>query len=605
MFKKRFSVLIFMIITAMVLLTSGCGQNLPDNIVNASEEEFPATSSPVAQEKTVKAFDLTFFDVSEVIHVNQTGYYPDELKRFYLSSQKTNFYIVNVSNSNVVYSSETTETKKDDICGEDVCIGDFSSLSEEGTYCIVIPELGKSYSFDINKEAYKKLSQTVLKMFYYHRSDINLLEEYAGIWSRKAVNYKNAVLFGNTNIKKNVSGRWYNGSGYGKYTIPATKAVQDLMLAYEMFPSLFGDDLNIPESGNGIPDILDEVKYELQWLRKMQDSQNGGVYHKATFNNPSTIDTTIESTKDNEIYLLPISSTATADFAAVMAKAYLLYKDIDSNFANECLVASKKAWSWLEQNEFTPLFKNPPEITTLEYSDFSDLDERLWASVELYKATLEEGYHDYIMEKTSIIMQDVYTYKANIDINNVALYGLIDYLLMDSEKTDKMLRSSIQAYVVNGANQIMRTAISNSFNVGLQEDQYKYGSNMMVMNSAMYLIIANKIKPNQEYINVAYQQFNYILGANPINKSYISGIGTNTVQNPFHSISHSDSIKDPIPGMLVGGPNMDLTDETSKQTLSGVYPQKCYFDNFLSDSTNSVSIAWNSSMVFVSFFFTK
>ena len=105
----------------------------------------------------------------------------------------------------------------------------------------------------------------------------------------------------------------------------------DLLIAYDANPELFSDSIGIPESGNGVPDVLDEVRYELEWMLKMQDSQTGGVHHKVSCENfPGYV---MPETETDELIVTPVSTTATADFCASMAMAYEYYQKFDKDFA--------------------------------------------------------------------------------------------------------------------------------------------------------------------------------------------------------------------------------------------------------------------------------
>lgn len=143
-----------------------------------------------------------------------------------------------------------------------------------------------------------------------------------------------------TDQKIDVSGGWHDAGDYGRYVVAAAKAVADLMYAYEANPEIYSDNIGIPESGNGTPDILDEVRYELEWMLKMQDKSDGGVYHKVTCDTfPGYV---MPEKETKPLIVMPKSTTATADFAASMAMAYEFYKDIDADFAAKCLDAAKK-----------------------------------------------------------------------------------------------------------------------------------------------------------------------------------------------------------------------------------------------------------------------
>lgn len=153
-------------------------------------------------------------------------------------------------------------------------------------------------------------------------------------------------VYGTTDEYIDVSGGWHDAGDYGRYTVPAAKTVADMLYAYQANPALFGDDVGIPESGNGVPDILDEAKYALTWMLKMQDPETGGVHHKVTCENfPGYV---MPEQETGELIVTPVSTTATGDFCGAMALASEFFGESDPNFAATCLDAAKRhGISWM------------------------------------------------------------------------------------------------------------------------------------------------------------------------------------------------------------------------------------------------------------------
>ena len=174
-----------------------------------------------------------------------------------------------------------------------------------------------------------------------YRQRCGIAVESGGVFDHPECHTGNATIYGDTSGKTvDVSGGWHDAGDYGRYTVSTAKTIADLLNSYQDF-GVEDDEMGIPESGNGIPDILDEARVGLDWMLKMQDPETGGVYHKVTcavF--PETIAPEEET---DELILAPISVTATADFAACLAKASVMYKDIDADFSTEALAAAEKA----------------------------------------------------------------------------------------------------------------------------------------------------------------------------------------------------------------------------------------------------------------------
>ena len=277
-----------------------------------------------------------------------------------------------------------------------------------------------------------------------------------------------------------MSGGWHDAGDYGRYVSPGATAVADLLLAWEDFgPSLGRDDLGIPESGNGVPDLLDEIRYELEWMLKMQ-AQDGSVYHKVTgLNFPGTVMPTEER---EPLYLMKPSTTATGSFAAVMAMSHTAYLPYDKAFADACLAAAERAWEKLKDKEFRGTFRNPKDVLTGEYSDGKDTDERCWAAVALYRATGRQEYLTAFEERLGALKRVPYGYGWD----NVGDFANRLYLSLDAAVTDGASVQRIKDDVTQRAEEML--ALSLEDGRLLAGDGYPWGSNMAISNNAMHLL---------------------------------------------------------------------------------------------------------------------
>ena len=171
---------------------------------------------------------------------------------------------------------------------------------------------------------------------------------------------------------------------------PGAKAAADLLLAYQAAPALFGDGTGIPESGNGVPDLLDEARWELEWMLKMI-RPDGAVYHKVTC--AGFCGMVPPHMEREETVISPVSTTATGDFAGTFALASRVYAVFDPAFAKDCLDAARRTYAFLRSSPPLP-FHNPQGVTTGEYDDNCDTDERFFAAASLFSATGERSYFD-------------------------------------------------------------------------------------------------------------------------------------------------------------------------------------------------------------------
>lgn len=322
------------------------------------------------------------------ITVNQIGYLPDAHKTFICAGEGGAFEIVREADGQAVYHGETGPPLYDEASGITVSRGHFTACSEEGSYFVRLNG-ETSASFAIGHNPYAELHSGLLKSFYYFRCGMELEEPFAGPWKHAACHTAEGIVYGEPDRKQDSSGGWHDAGDYGKYTGPGAKAAADLLLAYEFAPQAFQRPIPLPETDGLAPDVLHECRYELEWLLKMQDERTGGAFHKLTTKQFPALDVMPEDDRA-ELYFMPVSAAATGCFAGVMALAARVYRPYDEAFASRCLAAAERAWEWLERHPAAPEnpgFKNPADVATGEYGDPVDLDERYWATGELFRTT--------------------------------------------------------------------------------------------------------------------------------------------------------------------------------------------------------------------------
>jgi endoglucanase len=540
------------------------------------------------------------------ILVNQVGYLPDQIKIAYFTQQADSFFVIKKDNNQIVFKGKPVLHKiNDPSTGLTIYTGDFSLLNKPGIYQIKTNLQDTSYSFLIASDVFKNVFYKSLKGFYFQRCGTALLAANAGIYARPACHLNDATFHSSTGKTGSTSetGGWHDAGDFGKYVVNAGISVGTLLMAYELFPNNFiSDTLNIPESGNFVPDILDEVRYELNWLLKMQDTADGGVYFKVT---PQNFAGFIMPNKDNSIrYIYQKSSAATGDFAAMMAEAARIYLPFDSAFSSKCLIAAKKAWLFLQANpNIVPQggFHNPPGTGTGEYGDGNDSDERLWASSELFVTTGDSIYNVYF--------QNHYTnnglFSSLMSWSNVSMLAQLAYLTSKQPAANEQIVNTLKSAFKNYCNNIVNYASTDGLNVSITQYEYFWGSNSQVLNNAIALIIGYSIFGDKDFYNTALEQFNYILGCNANNICYITGVGSKYPLHPHHRPSASDGILEPIPGLMAGGPDKGRDDPVLDSVYnSSTPPALCYIDNQGSYASNEIAINWNAPLVFVAGYFS-
>lgn len=522
------------------------------------------------------------------IYVNQTGYMSTFIKR--CTAVNTTSYSL--------YNSENHLVKKGNVCtsfdknsGDNAAEIDFSDVRDSGTYYFTDDSGNKSCSFSISDFPYENLLKDACRMFYFQRCGCELDVKYAGAYKHCACHTSPVTLLSNSARSFDCSGGWHDAGDYGKYITAGAVAVGHLLYAYELCPESFEMSLDIPESGNHIPDILNEVRYELEWFLKMQD-EDGGVHHKCT----SMYHTGFVMPEDDNLPFIvtDVSSLATGDFVAVMSAASRIYAKFDSEFSDKTRKAAEKSFEWLCKNpEF--IFKNPPECTTGTYEDFCDVDERMWACAEYYRLTGDRRATDFINSA------------LNMKINTTALgwgdvggFASIAILTAPHSVFSDDLIQNISTKWIEEASRLCSVSSSNSYGIAFHTFDFGWGSNMTVLTNAMILSFAHKLTGESRFLDAAIQQTDYILGRNAMNISYVTGYGENAFRNPHNRPTYADNIDDPIPGYVSGGPNRNPCDPDACALIpEGSAPMKCYADVWGSYSTNEITIYWNSPLVFV------
>ncbi len=561
------------------------------------------------------AADTTDTEANNIVTLDQVGYLTDASKTVYVkdASEADTFALLDAESGETVWEGKLEEPVFDEATQVSVSAGDFSEVTRPGTYQIQWGE-NLSYPFVISEDPYSDVWTEAVKMLTRHRCGVETDPAVVGEkWAHPACHTTEATVYGTTE-KKDVSGGWHDAGDYGRYVVSAAKTVMDLLLAYEDF-GLDSDELGIPESGNGVPDLLDETRFELEWMLKMQNEKNGGVYHKVTC--ASFPDMVAPELETAELILSPISTTATADFAGTLAKAAAVYRDVDPAFADTCYEAAKKAYDYVDGTHDTEGFHNPSDISTGEYPDSNTTDEMFFATAQLY---LTAASADPASDRAKL---DASHYAVRLKENfktgnatglgwaDMGSYGLYDLAKLDSDVTDPtagtenstelddeltIIAEASRKALVTFADGLLQARQKDGYHQTMGRN-YPWGSNMTVANNGMTLLFASRLTGDDKYTAQAADQLHYLLGANALAECFVSGFGTASPQHPHHRPSVAAG--QPMPGMLAGGPDGSLEDPYAKNVLDGKAPALCWTDSDQSYSTNEVTVYWNSPMIYL------
>ena len=542
---------------------------------------------------------------------NQIGFYPNGTKMAVVinAEDASKFFILSVNKKDTFYQGKLSAQVKSLYSSATTKSANFSTFKKLGEYVLFVPSVGYSSPFKINKNIYKEVAKASVKAFYFQRASMPLEKQYAGIWARKE-GHPDSVVYIHPSASSNnraanavisSKGGWYDAGDYNKYIVNSGITMGTMMSAYEDFSAYF-DTLktNIPEGNNGVPDLLNEVAYNLRWMLTMQDTEDGGVYHKCTNANFDAM--VMPDAAIAKRYVVQKSTAASLDFAAVTAQANRIFKKFSKQLpgmADSCLKASKRAWDWAvknpvikyDQNEMNKHFL--PKIVTGDYGDKNFKDEFFWAAAELLTTTMDTAYTAYI--KTNDV--NLITLPSWNNVDMLGCYTLLRFRKQLSTVANDQIKT-IQKKLIDMADNMISNGGNKAFATifGQSKNDFVWGSSAVAMNQSILLINAYLLTNNKKYFIPAISNMDYVLGRNATGYSFITGFGSKSTMHPHHRPSVADNIVEPIPGLLAGGPNPGMQDKcfyANKET------ETAYTDDDCAYASNEIAINWNAPLVYV------
>lgn len=532
-------------------------------------------------------------EASDAIVVDQIGYEPGTQKQALLRMDAATFQLTTLEGE-VVFEGEPSGAKAWSLSGDTVRIADFSAFETPGTYRVTVPGKAVSAPFEIGSNLYRSLASAALKSYYYARCGADIPETYGGKWHRKGGHPDTLVLVHASAADEHrpegtpiaSPGGWYDAGDYGKYIVNSSITTWTLLMSAALNGAFHEEqNLNIPESGDMLPDILNEALVNLSWMMTMQDPHDGGLYHKLTtkaFDGFIMPDAT-----SAQRYVVQKSTPASLDFAATMAAASRVLKQHGlTDLAGEMEDRAVRAWAWAEEHPDV-FYRQPEDISTGAYPDSSLVDERFWAASELYLTTGENRYKEVLL--------DQYAPPVTPKWDVVNTLGAISLLTSEKRGEFGAFEHDFLAY----AARLIQRETSNPYRIST--DAFAWGSNSDVANDGMLKLVAFQLSNDAAYVASARNDLHYLLGRNATAYCFVTGFGSKSPRHPHNRIMAADGIDDPIPGYLVGGPNtIVLTDCEPEHVSRSSYPAASYTDTQCSYSTNETAINWNAPLVFLS-----
>lgn len=527
----------------------------------------------------------------ETIFLNQIGYAPSSKKKATLNASADNIYLVDAHTGKALLSFPVVFAGYSEGAGEETWEVNFSALKTPGEYRLVLEDARSSALFTVGYNVLSGLRRDLMRMFYFQRCGTELTEECAGVFHHPFCHMSLARSLPSASVKRDLTGGWHDAGDYGRYVGPGAVALSHLLYAFEMYPQVMSGTLDIPESGGSLPDVLAECKWELDWLLKMQDG-SGGAYHKLTTYQHSSF---IMPEKDlGELFYFPVSSMATGNLVAIMAQAARVYAPYDAQYAQKLKASAQLGWRWLQDNPRLVSFTNPKDCNTGEYGDNSDLDERLWAAAEMKRlmgAEFDAGDLEAALKKVG---------SSDLGWANVGGLALFSVLTDPANTAGEAVKSQCEQSLRMACDYYLALSDKEGYGVAMSKDDYVWGSNMLVLNRGMLLMLGASALDNEAYSACASRQMDYLLGCNALGVSYVTGWGEGAYTSPHNRPLVAKPSLGAIPGQVSGGPNGVPADPKAQRLLRRVKaPMKSYVDNWECYSVNEITIYWNSPAVFL------
>jgi hypothetical protein len=544
---------------------------------------------------TAESFAQT---VSGYIIVDQFGYVPDAQKIAVIRDPQVGFdengsftpgqtYIVvnaitgvhALSGTPVSWESGATDVSS----GDKAWHFDFSPVAEVGRYYILdVENNARSYEFEIAPNVYNDVLKQAMRTFFYQRAGYAREALYAGAaWADGASHIgplqdKNCRLFSDRNnpsTERDLSGGWYDAGDYNKYTNWTANYVVEMMKAWLEKPNAWADNYNIPESGNGIADILDEAKWGIDFLLRMQQP-DGGVLCIVGESHASP-----PSSATGQSLYGPATTSASLNAAAALALGSKVYRAINMlPYADTLMARAEKAWNWAESNPAVIFNNNSTENGSAglgagnqEENEYSRFVSKLEAACFLFDVTQDVDYRNYFDDNYQDVhmIQWTFAYPYEPIAQDLLLYYTLSENATPSVSDD--IRNVYRnAMLTNDDNFPAWYSVKDPYMAHLEA--YTWGSNAQKgAQGAMYYnmkYFGLDTLSDKDAVDAAQGYIHYIHGVNPLNMAYLSNMyaygGDNTVNEFYHSWFSNGSAKwdrvgtslyGPPPGFLTGGAN--------------------------------------------------
>ena len=486
--------------------------------------------------------------------------------------------------------------------GDRVWWCDFTGLTETGLFVAVDVASGASSEpFVVGDAVYDDVLEQAVRMYYYQRCGTAKSTPFADAdWTDGPCHVGAgqdsdclSVLNPVPSTSRDLSGGWHDAGNYAQYVNFTDDAVHPLLSAYSARPAAWGDDTAIPESGNGVPDIVDEVAYELRWLLAMQESDGSVLHKKGVTGFQSASPPSADSAPRR---YAPPTSSATISTAGALAHGARVYQGLpgaaNGAFAQQLLDGAELAWSWLEANPsaIPSAYDNSgfADVSAEDPGDWQQMN-RLRAAVHLFGATGDTTYRDWFDANVASahLLQWQFALVWEQELNEALLeYGELPGA---TASVAANIRSVFAASVSSGAHLGQVTAGTDAYRAWLSSADTGWGSNRTRCLEALMFVNMNRYGLDGTnaalYDAAAEDTLHSMHGVNPPGLTYLTHMGDfgagSSVNETYHEwFAHgtawdnaTTSLFGPAPGILTGGPNPGFAPDPSYGGPALVPPQ--------------------------------
>lgn len=546
----------------------------------------------------------------EPVRVSQVGYLPVRAKVAIVVTDDASrpfetFQVRDVRTGEVAYEGTLAAPLPDANSGDVVQHADFSALRIPGRYRVDVPGLGSSLWFDVGERVFHDALFAASRSYTLQRSATSFRDPVTGLTltaghlhDREARLYFGDEFHDEGDVI-DVLGGWYDAGDFGVYIPPSNVTVAQLLLAYEWHPDAFyAGQITFPVGVervmDGAPDLLEEVRFNLEWMLTMQ-RPDGAVYHKKSgLRWPS--DSMLPARDTQQRYVFGLSTFGTAGFAGATAMAARVFAHVDPAFADELLDAAERAFAYLEAHpEPAFRFDQGQDQGSGPYRKDDDAEERLWAAAELLRTTGDERYEAFIAENQVLYaLLDAPSQAIGwLDASLLGQWAYVHASAADPERQERARRA-----ILAGAEAIVERVRADGYNVSLPTDESYWASAKGAVANGNVLLMAHALEPNAVFVDAALDQVAYVFGRNATAYSYVTGLGHRSPATIHHRIATATGIV--TPGLLVGGPNAHGGDPLLDELLETVAPPpaKAYLDLQGSWATNEYAIDYTAPLLF-------